>query len=149
MLARTAPADPLQCVGEGRARDLERTTYRRLAGAPVERRHDLIDGFGVDRGWSPSPAPAPTPAAFTRSRIRDRSALPFRSSRDANEVRERAAEAVELPDHQRTVLDAPRSWIAIHVRRLPAGTRLLGHRKLARLRAGARGPVQLFEVHRA
>src|SRR3954454_8712753 len=61
MLARTAPADPLRCVVEGRARDLERTTYRRLAGAPVERRHDLIDGFGVDRGWAPSPPPRAAP----------------------------------------------------------------------------------------
>src|SRR4051794_31451488 len=60
MLARTAPADPLQGVVEGRARDLERATHRRLAGAAIERCYDLLDRLWVDRGRPPSSASAPS-----------------------------------------------------------------------------------------
>src|SRR4051812_16011021 len=140
MLARTAPADPLQCVVEGRARDLERATYRRLARVPVERCRDLVDGFWVDSGWSPSSAPTPSrccqpcidpfpdqgplvlgerPEEIVEElAMRGRGVDPFREGaeghppplqviQDANKVRERAAEPVELPDHQHIACTQP------------------------------------------
>ncbi len=132
MLGRTAPVDPLQCVVEGRARDFERATHRRLAGAAIKRRHNLIDRLRVDCRRPPSSAPAPSrrgqpcihplpdqgalilgkrPEEIVEElamrggsvdalcKEAERHSPPLQVIQDANKVRERAAEAVEFPDH--------------------------------------------------
>src|SRR5215210_4002646 len=140
MLARTVPADPLQRVVECGTCDLECAAHRRLAGAAVERRHDLVNRFWVDRRWPPSSAPAPSRRGQPRidplpdqgplvlgkrpeeiveelamrgrgvdalRQRAERDSPPLQVIQDANEVRERAAEAVELPDHQHITCSQP------------------------------------------